>query len=47
MLDVDSASYTEMGYMEVQYSVFELKAPQAQEKLIAKQTGGKTTSWTE
>ena len=34
LLDVESAAYAEMSYTEVQYSVFELKALQAQENLI-------------
>ena len=41
LLDVESAAYAEMGCMEVQYSIFELEAHQAQEKLAAKRTGGK------
>lgn len=36
-----------MGYTEVQYSIFKLEVLQAQEKLIAKQTGGKTRNWVE
>ena len=47
LLDVESAEYAEMGYTEVQYLIFGLKTLQAQEKLIAKQAGGKTTSWSE
>ena len=44
--NVIAAAYTEMGYMKVEYSIFKLEALQAQEKLIAKRTGGKMTSWT-
>ena len=47
MLDLEAAAYTEMGCTEMQYSIFELEALQAQEKLIAERTGGKTTSWAE
>ena len=39
--DVESAAYTEMGCAEVQYSIFELEALQAQEQLVVKRTGGK------
>ena len=47
LLDVESAMSAEMGYMGVQYSIFELEALQAQEKLVVKRTGGKTMSWSE
>ena len=47
LLDVDSAAYAEMGCAEVQYSIFELEALQAQEQLVAKLTGGETMSWSE
>ena len=40
LLDVEPAAYAKMGCTEVQYSIFELEALQAQEKLVAKQTGG-------
>ena len=35
LLGVESAAYAEMGYTEVQYSIFELEAMQAQDKLIS------------
>ena len=47
LIDVESAAYAEMGHTEVQCLIFELTALHAQEKLIAKRTGGKTTNWTE
>ena len=47
MPDVKSAAYAKMGCTEVQYSIFELEALQAQEKLVAKRTGGETMSWSE
>ena len=34
MLDLEAVAYAEMGCTEVQYSIFELEALQAQEKLI-------------
>ena len=40
LLDVESATYAEMGRAEVQYSIFELETLQAQEQLVAKRTGG-------
>ena len=47
LLDIESAAYAEMGCAEVQYSIFELEALQAQEKLVSKRTGGGITSWSE
>ena len=47
MLDIESAVYAEMGCIEIQYSIFELKGLQAQEKLVAKRAMGGTTSWLE
>ena len=47
LLDLEAAADAEMGCTKVQYSIFELEALLAQEKLIAKRTGGKTTSWAE
>ena len=44
LLDIESAAYAKTGYTEVQYSIFELEALQAQEKLMAKRTRGKTKS---
>ena len=44
LLDVESAAYVKMGCTEVQYSIFELEALRTQETIIAKRTGGKTTS---
>ena len=44
LLDVEAAAYAEMGCAEVQYSIFELEALQAQEQLVAKRTGENTTS---
>ena len=35
VLDLEAAAYAEMCCTEVQYSIFELEALQAQEKLIA------------
>ena len=47
LLDVEAAAYAEMGCAEVQYSIFKLESLHAQEQLVAKRTGGKTTSFAE
>ena len=35
MLDLEAAAYTEMSCTEIQYSIFDFEALQAQDKLIA------------
>ena len=45
LLDLDEAEIMNMKCSEVQYAIFELEALEAQDKLVAKRTGGKTRCW--